>query len=331
VSARGWVLFAAVSVIWGMPYLFIKLAVEEMSPSLVAWSRLAIAAVVLLPIAWKLGTLRGLGARWRILTAFAAVEMAVPWPLIGFGEVRISSSLTAILIATVPLVVAMLAVRFDHSERPTPTRLVGMLVGFAGVAALVGIDIGGRTGELVGAAAILAAPVCYAIGPMIVKRRLADVDPLGPVAASLAIAALLLTPFAAADLPEEPLSAEALASVAVLGLVCSALAFLFFFRLIAEVGPSRATIITYVNPVVALALGVAILDESVTAGTVVGLLLILAGSWLSTDGRLPPGLAAVAARLRRDDGAGRLAPPQEPVRGRRLTPLPRHARRIVGA
>ena len=311
-SARGWALFGAVSVIWGMPYLFIKLAVEEMSPSLVAWSRLAIAAVVLVPIAWKLGALRGLGARWRTLAVFAAVEMAVPWPLIGFGEVRISSSLTAILIAAVPLVVALLALRFDHSERPTPTRLVGMLVGFAGVAALVGIDIGGRTDELVGAAAILLAAVCYAIGPMIVKRRLSDVDPLGPVAASLAIATVLVTPFAAADLPEAPLSADALASVAVLGLVCSALAFLLFFRLIAEVGPGRATIITYINPVVALALGVAILGESVTAGAVVGLLLILAGSWLSTDGRLPPGLAALAGPLRRRrEHPGRLARPQE--------------------
>jgi len=298
VSARGWTLFAAVSVIWGMPYLFIKLAVDEMSPSLVAWSRLAIAAAVLLPIAWKMGALRGLRARWRTLAIFAAVEMAVPWPLIGFGEVRISSSLTAILIAAVPLVVALIALRFDHSERPTRTRFVGMLVGFAGVASLVGIDIGGRAAELAGAGAILLAAVCYAIGPMIVNRRLSDVDPLGPVAASLGIAALLVTPFAAADLPETTPSADALVSVAVLGLVCSALAFLLFFRLIAEVGPGRATIITYINPVVALALGVAILGESVTAGAVVGLLLILAGSWLSTDGRLPPGLGAVVAPLR---------------------------------
>jgi drug/metabolite transporter (DMT)-like permease len=316
VTARGWMLFAAISVIWGMPYLFIKLAVDEMSPSLVAWSRLAIAAVVLLPIAWKLGALRGLGARWRTLAVFAAVEMAIPWPLIGFGEVRISSSLTAILIAAVPLVVALLALRFDHSERPTPTRLVGMLVGFAGVASLVGIDIGGRGAELAGAGAILLAAVCYAIGPMIVKSRLADVDPLGPVAASLGIATVLVTPFAAADLPETTPSAEALASVAVLGLVCSALAFLFFFRLIAEVGPGRATIITYINPVVALALGVAILGESVTAGAVVGLLLILAGSWLSTDGRLPPGLGAVVARLpwrrgRPSTGVGAMPLPRE--------------------
>ena len=131
-SARGWALFAAVSVIWGMPYLFIKIAVDEMSPSLVAWSRLALAAAVLLPVAWKLGALRGLGERWRILTVFAAVEMAIPWPLIGFGEVHISSSFAAILIAAVPLFVALIALRFDHSERPTPTRLVGMLIGLGG-------------------------------------------------------------------------------------------------------------------------------------------------------------------------------------------------------
>jgi drug/metabolite transporter (DMT)-like permease len=124
------------------------------------------------------------------------------------------------------------------------------------------------------------------------------VDPLGPVAASLAVATLLITPFALADVPDSVPSADTLASVAVLGLVCSALAFLFFFRLIAEIGPARATIFTYINPVVALALGVTILDESVTTGVVVGLLLIVAGSWLSTDGRLPPGLAGLAARFR---------------------------------
>jgi drug/metabolite transporter (DMT)-like permease len=303
VSTRGWVLFAAVSVIWGMPYLFIKLAVEEMSPSVVAWSRLALAAAVLLPVAWKLGALRGLGERWRILTFFAAVEMAVPWPLIGYGEVHISSSFAAILIAAVPLFVALIALRFDHSERPTRTRLAGMLIGLAGVAALVGIDVGGHSDELLGSLAVLVAAFCYAVGPMIVKRRLSDVDPLGPVAASLAIATVLVTPFALADVPDSTPSLEALSSIVVLGLVCSALAFLFFFRLIAEIGPSRATIITYINPVVALALGVAILDESVTTGVVVGLLLILAGSWLSTDGRLPPGLAGLAERVRRRPGA----------------------------
>jgi len=308
-STRGWALFAAASVIWGIPYLFIKIAVDELSPSVVAWSRLALAAAVLLPVAWKLGALRGLRERWRILTVFAAVEMAVPWPLLGFGEVHISSSLAAILVATVPLFVALLATRFDHSERPTLTRFVGMLIGLAGVVALVGIDIGGKRDELLGALAILVVAFLYAIGPMIVKRRLSDVDPLGPVAASLGIAALLVTPLALATLPDSTPSADTFASIAVLGLVCSALGFLVFFRLIAEIGPGRATVITYINPVVALALGVVVLDESVTTGVVVGLLLILAGSWLSTDGRLPPGLAGLAARVRsRTSARGSEAP-----------------------
>jgi drug/metabolite transporter (DMT)-like permease len=303
VSARGWVLFASVSVLWGVPYLFIKLAIEDMSPSFVAWSRLLLSAAVLLPVAWKLGALRGLGERWRILAAFAAVEMAIPWPLIGFGELHISSSFAAILIAAVPLFVALLALRFDHAERPTPVRLAGMLIGLGGVAALVGIDVGGQRDELLGSLAVLAAAFCYAVGPMIVKRRLSDIDPLGPVAASLAIATLLLTPLALVDVPATTPSSEALASIVVLGLICSVAGFLLFFRLIAEVGPARATIITYVNPVVALALGVAILDESVTTGVAVGLLLILAGSWLSTDGRLPPGLAGLAQRVRGRPGA----------------------------
>jgi drug/metabolite transporter (DMT)-like permease len=312
-SARAWVAFAAVSVLWGMPYLFIKVAVDDgVPPAFLAWVRVLLGGIVLVALAWAAGTLAPLRGRWRWLAAFAVVEIAIPFPLIAAGEQHVSSSLAAILIAAVPLVVALIALRFDHSERPTPTRLVGMLIGFAGVAALVGIDLGGRFAELIGAGAILLAAVCYAIGPMIVKRRLSDVDPLGPVAASLAIATLLVTPFAAVDLPDAMPSSEALASVAVLGLVCSALAFLFFFRLIAEVGPSRATIITYINPVVALALGVAILGESVTAGAVVGLLLILAGSWLSTDGRVPPGLAAIAGRVRRRrERPSRLPRPQE--------------------
>jgi drug/metabolite transporter (DMT)-like permease len=296
VSARGWILFAAVSVIWGMPYLFIKIGVEELSPGFVAWSRVALAALVLLPLALRTGALRGLPLRW--LAAFAAVEIAVPFPLIGFGEQRISSSLAAILIAALPLVVAFFALRFDHAERPTPTRLVGMFVGLGGVVALVGIDIGGRGTELLGAAAVLTATLGYAAGPLIVKRHLAGADPLGPVTAAMAIASIMLLPFGIGDFPTDVPQTDTLVAIAVLGLVCSAAAFLLFFRLIAEVGPSRATVITYVNPIVALALGVAVLGESVTAGAIAGLLLILAGSWLATDGRVPPGLAAIATRVR---------------------------------
>jgi drug/metabolite transporter (DMT)-like permease len=280
-----------------VPYLFIKIAVEDLSPGFVAWSRVAMAALVLLPIAWRTGALRALPLRW--LAAFAFFEITMPFPLIAFGEQRVSSSLAAILIAAVPLVIAALALRFDHGERPTRARFVGMMVGLAGVVALVGIDIGGRGSELVGAAAVLAATFGYACGPLIAKRHLSADDPLGPVAGALGIASLFLLPLAVAGWPTEMPSDDATASVFALGLVCTAIAFLLFFRLIAEVGPSRASIITYVNPVVALALGVAILDEHVTTGAVCGLLLILAGSWLSTDGRVPPGLAALVARVSR--------------------------------
>ena len=295
-SARGWALFAAVSVVWGVPYLFIKIAVDDgLTPGFVAWSRVALAALVLLPVAIKTGALRGLPLRWMVV--FAVVEICIPFPLIGFGEQRISSSLAAILIASLPLVVAFLALRFDASERPTPTRLAGMLVGLAGVVALVGIDIGGRGAELIGVGAVLIATCGYACGPLIIKRKLSHADPLGPVTAAMAIATIILLPFGIGDFPSEAPPTEAIASIVVLGLVCSAAAFLLFFRLIVEVGPGRATVITYVNPVVALALGVAVLGESVTAGAVAGLLLILAGSWLATDGRLPPGLTVLAGRL----------------------------------
>jgi drug/metabolite transporter (DMT)-like permease len=296
VSLRGWALFAAMSVAWGVPYLFIKIAVDDgLSPGFVAWSRVALGALVLLPVALRSGALRGLPLRW--LVAFAITEICIPFPLIGFGETRVSSSLAAILIASLPLMVAFLALRFDRSERPTRTRLLGMLVGLGGVAALVGIDIGGTGAELIGAGAILVATMGYACGPLIVNRQLSDADPLGPVTAAMAIASIILLPFGIGDFPSQTPSGEALLAVVVLGLVCSATAFLVFFRLIAEVGPSRATVITYVNPVVALALGVAVLGESITAGAVAGLLLILAGSWLATDGRLPPGLAALGHRL----------------------------------
>jgi drug/metabolite transporter (DMT)-like permease len=282
-TTRAWTLFAAVSVIWGLPYLFIKIAVDDgLTPGFVAWSRVVIAAAVLLPLAIKRGALRGLPLGW--LVAFATAEMVIPFPLIGWGEQRIPSSLTAILIASLPLIVAMLALRFDHSERPTRARLVGMLIGLVGVAALVGIDLGGSGRELAGAAAVLLATVGYAVGPMIVKGKLSDADPVGPVAAAMAIAAIMLLPLGVAGAPASAPTFDAAMSVVVLGLVCSALAFMLFFQLITEIGPGRAAVITYINPVVALALGVAVLGEHVGPGAIAGLLLILAGSWLATGG-----------------------------------------------
>jgi drug/metabolite transporter (DMT)-like permease len=298
-SARAWTLFAAVSVLWGIPYLFIKLAVEDLSPVMVAWGRIVVAFAILLPYAIHKGALRGLTRQWRALVVYSIVEIVLPWPLIGFGEQRVTSGLAAILIAAVPLVVALMALRMDPDERAEGSRLAGLVVGFLGVVVLLGLDVAGRPGELIGAFAILLAAIGYAAGPMIIKHRLGNLDPLGPVTASMGISALVLAPPALASAPTEVPSGQTLVSILVLGLACSALAFLLFFALIHEVGPGRATVITYVNPVVAVGLGVALLGEGIGPSAVAGLLLILAGSWLSTGGRLPPGLMTRLTSRRR--------------------------------
>ena len=296
-TPRGWAAFAAVSVVWGIPYLFIKIAVDHgATPSFVAFGRVALATAVLLPVAAHAGALRGLRERRRPLVAFAAVEIAVPFPLIAFGEKYVSSSLAAILIATLPLTIALLALRFEPTERVDRGRFLGLLVGLAGVVLLLGVDVAGSGDELLGSAAILVAVVGYAIGPLIVKRSLADVNPLGPVVAALAISTVMLAPFAVIDAPSETPDAAALWSIAALGIASTALAFLFYFTLIAEVGPSRASVITYVNPVVAVVLGVLLLDESLTAAAIAGLALILLGSRVATGGEAAGEPAAAPAR-----------------------------------
>jgi drug/metabolite transporter (DMT)-like permease len=296
-STRAWLAFAAMSVIWGVPYLFIKIAVDGgVPPAAVAWTRVTLAAAVLLALAWRAGTLPSLRGRVRWLVAYAVAEISIPFPLIALGEQHVASSLAAILIASVPLIIALLALRFDPSERATGARLFGLLLGFGGVIALMGLDVSGQTGELLGALAILGAAVGYAIGPLVLKHRLVDLDPRATMGGSLAIASLILAPAAALTAPSEAPTGGAIASIIVLGLLCTAIAFVIFNVLIADAGPGRALVITYVNPLVAVALGVTLLGERPGAGAVAGLLLILAGSWLSTDGRLPPGLTVLLRR-----------------------------------
>ena len=197
-SARAWLAFAAVSVLWGIPYLFIRVAVDGgMPPVFLAWSRVAAAAVVVGAMAWHAGVLPSLRGRLRWLLAYAVFEIAVPFPLIAAGERHVASSLAAIIVAAVPLIIALLALRFEPSERVDRRRLIGLLIGFVGVLALVGIDVAGRTSELLGAGAILLAAVGYAAGPMVQNRHLRDLDPRAMMAAALAMAALVLTPAAA--------------------------------------------------------------------------------------------------------------------------------------
>ena len=282
-SPRAWAAFAAVSILWSVPYLLIKVAVDGgVPPAFLAWVRVVLGAVVLIGLAWRAGVLGGLRGRVRWLAAFAVAEIVVPFPLIAWGEQRVDSSLTAILIAASPLFVALLALRFDPTERAEGRRLAGLGVGLLGVMALVGIDVAGQPDELLGAAAILTAAFGYAVGPMVLKRHLADLDPRASMGASLVLAAVLLTPAAAIHPPAAWPSAMAMGALMVLGLLCTAAAMVFFGILITEAGAGRAVVVTYVSPMVAVVLGMAILGERPGAGAAVGLVLILVGAWLST-------------------------------------------------
>jgi drug/metabolite transporter (DMT)-like permease len=283
-SARGWLLFSAMCVIWGIPYLLIRIAVRDLSPAMLVLTRTASAVILLAPIAAFRHELRPVAARLAPVAIFALVEIAVPWVLLGSAERRISSSLSALLIAAVPLVGALIARLTGTRERLGPANLVGLFVGLAGVAALVGLDLAGA--DAVALLEMAGVVVGYALGPWILARHLRDVPALGVITVSLGLTALLYAPIAAFSPGRAP-SAEALAAVAVLAVVCTALAFLLFFALIAEIGPVRATVITYVNPAVAVVLGVWFLGEQLTAGMAVGFALILAGSVLATRAPAP--------------------------------------------
>src|SRR3954468_16525245 len=205
------------SALWGIPYLFIKVAVDDgVPPAFVAWSRVVLAAAILLVLAWRAGSLGSLGGKGRWLAAYAVLEISIPFPMIAVGEQHVASSLAAILIAAVPLFIALLAIRFEASERATGSRLAGLFVGLGGVVALVGIDVGGHTDELLGAGAIVIAAMGYAAGPMVFKRHLGVLDARATMGASLAIAAVFLTPFAALDPPSAAPSGDALIAIAVL-------------------------------------------------------------------------------------------------------------------
>ena len=279
-SKRGWLLFAAMGVIWGLPYLLIKVAVNEIAPTTLVLARTALASLVLLPLAATRGDLPPVLRAWRPVLAFAVVEIMVPWLLLGVAETRLSSSLTGLLVAAVPLAGAALALATRSSDRLDARRLAGLLLGLVGVATLVGFEVGGGDGGAVVAIAVVA--VCYAGGPMILARWLSDLPGLAVIGVSLGITALVYLPVGLAQAPTTWPSNAAVSAVVGLALICTGLAFLVFFALIAEVGPSRATVITYVNPAVAVLLGVWLLDERFTAWTAVGFALILTGSVLAT-------------------------------------------------
>jgi len=270
------VLFVAMGIIWGIPYLLIKVAVRDLDPVTLVWTRTAIGAALLVPVAVVRRALRPVARRWRPLLAYTLVEVTVPWVLLSRAEQSLSSSLSGLLVAAVPLVGATVA-RLSGNRDPLGRRgLAGLGVGLVGVTVLLGFDV--STADAGSAALVGVVVVGYALGPAIVARSFAGVPALGVVSMSLLLCCLVYTPFALADRPTA-IPARAIAAVAVLGVVCTALAFVIFFALIAEVGPVRATVVTYLNPAVAVFLGVAFLHERFSASTGAGFVLILIGSY----------------------------------------------------
>jgi drug/metabolite transporter (DMT)-like permease len=284
---RSWSLLLALGAIWGASYLFIKIGLRDLSPSMVAFVRIALAALVLLPVAAFQGALTGVRERAGWLALVGAVQVAGPFVLISAGEEEISSSLAGILVASAPLFTALLAIRVDHEERSQGLRLAGVLVGFAGVGLLLGVDLGGSGSGLLGGLAVVCASLGYAVGGFLVKHRLAGVAPVGMSATVMAASAAMLLPAALLTAPDSAPGLGPAAAVAVLGVLGTGIAFVIFYELISTIGPARAFLVTYIAPGFAVVYGSILLSESVTIATVAGLGLILAGSWLAAEGRLP--------------------------------------------
>ena len=305
-TRKGWLLFIAMSVIWGIPYLFIKLAVRELDPIVVVFIRIGLAALVLLPIAAQRKVLGQIKGRVLMLSLLSCVQITIPFLLISFGEQHIASSLTSLLIASEPILIALLALWLDRGERVGGLRLVGLVVGMLGVVILLGLDVSGDSQRLLGASFVLLAAVGYAIGALLLRRpAIASLPIMGVVAVECTAATVLLLPLSITRFPAVLPSIQVIISLLVLGLICTALAYLTFFALVAEVGASRGSVFTYVNPAVSVFLGVLVLGESIDIGTIVGFLLIILGSWLSTGGKLALGRKRLQPELEGDVGEER--------------------------
>jgi drug/metabolite transporter (DMT)-like permease len=281
---RAWALLLTLGAIWGASYLFIKIGIRDLSPAMVAWGRVLLAALVLVPLAIRAGALAKPWAKLWMLCVVAATQVAGPFLLIALGEQEISSSLAGILISSAPLFTALLAIRFDPEERSTGMRLVGVGLGLVGVALLLGVDLSGSGSELLGGGALLLAGLGYAISALLAKRHFGDAEPIGIAASVMIVSALLLAPVGLATLPDSAPGAGPIAAVAVLGLLGTGIAFAFFYSLIRAVGPARTYVVTYIAPGFAVFYGALFLDERISATTFAGLALIVGGSWLAAGG-----------------------------------------------
>jgi drug/metabolite transporter (DMT)-like permease len=314
-TPRAWLSLAVTAALWGASYMFIKVALDGgLSEGFIICVRTALGALVLVPLALRAGALPMILARRGWVVALALVQVILPFGLITFGENHVPSSLAGILVATAPLFVALLAVWVDQDERSRGWGLVGVLLGMAGVVLLFGVDLSGDTETLLGGLMILGAGLSYAVAVLIVKRGFTGVPPVGVAASTMVVSTVAWLPAALATLPAQAPALDATASLIALGAGGTGVAFYFFYESIAEVGPARASIVAYVAPAFAVIYGVTLLDEHLGAGTVAGLALILAGSWLAAQGALPRVLRRGGAGVSRSEPSRSSAP--EPARVR---------------
>ena len=288
-TRRGWVLFIGVGIVWGLPYLLIRVSMREVTPAFLVFVRTGGGALLLAPFVVRRGALAPLLARWKALVVLAFTELAVPWFFLFNAEKKISSSLAGLLVAAVPIAGAVIA-RVTGTDRLDRRRAAGLVLGIAGVAALVGFDVGGS--DLLAASSLLLVVVGYALGPWVMARYLSDLPGPSVITASLAMCAVLYAPAAIVQRPQHALSGDVIASMVGLTAVCTAVGLVAFFALIGEVGPMRSTVVTYVNPAVAVLLGVTVLGEPFGVATGVGFALVLVGSFLATR-PLRPAASAV--------------------------------------
>jgi drug/metabolite transporter (DMT)-like permease len=287
-SRRSVALLLTLSAFWGASYLFIKVALEDVfSPWAIVSIRTALAAAVLVPLALRMGVLGSLRGRLGPVVVLSFVQVAVPLTLIGLGEERIASSLTGILVASAPIFTFLLAFVLSGEQRDSALSLVGVAIGIVGVGMLLGVDAGGGTDALVGGLFVILAAFGYAVAAWYLKRNLGGVEPVATVAGTQVVAALVTLPLGLAHVPGSAPSLEAVASLAVLGVVCTGFAFVIFHSLVASDGPARASLVGYIAPVFSIFYGVVLLDERFGVATAAGLVLILGGSWLAAGGELP--------------------------------------------
>jgi len=301
-NRRSWLLMALLAGLWGASYLFIKVALEDdVPPIFLVFARIALGAVVLVPLAWKAGALEPMRGLTGPILFMAVIQIVMPFLLITYGEQHIASSLTGILVSAAPIFTALIAVRYDDEERPHGIAIVGVVMGIVGVVLLFGVDLSGDSAAIAGGLMVLLATVGYAVGSLYLKHRLQGVPAVGIAAMTMLAGALVLLAPALVSLPPHAPELKTVGALVALGAGGTGIAFGIYYTLIAEIGPGRASLVAYIAPGFAVVYGVTLLSESITVGAMLGLVLILAGSWVAAEGRFPGQARAVT-----------VAPPLEP-------------------